>query len=519
MPELAAAKAAPRRVVNKIKPLDELRQLLLRAKSCEKRITLCHGVFDLLHIGHIRHFDEARRRGDLLVVTVTPDQFVNKGSHRPVFPARLRAEAIAALDVVNYVAINQWPTAVETIRMLRPDVYCKGGEYRHAVGDAQSALMAEIEAVVEVGGRIEYTDDITFSSSQLLNDYFSVFPPEVERWLKAFKKRHSLDEVLGYLDRAATLRPLVVGEAIIDEYVFCDGLGKSTKDPVLAFQYRSSETHAGGSLAVANHLAGFCPQVELVGLLGDSDPREDFVRQSLSPNVCARFVRRRNAPTIQKRRFVDTHTGARMFELYLMNDEPLQSEDEVVLTGTLNEVLEGQTPVVVADYGHGMLTRGAIELLCKRARFLTVNTQANAGNRGFNTISRYPRADYTCLNAFEIALETRLRHADQRDLVREVAKRIDCARFTVTQGKEGMLHYTSAGEFTEVPALAVRVADRVGAGDAVLAITSLLVVQDAPWDIVGFVGNVAGAQMVADLGNRVVLNKTAVARHVASLMK
>jgi len=173
----------------------------------------------------------------------------------------------------------------------------------------------------------------------------------------------------------------------------------------------------------------------------------------------------------------------------------------------------------VADYGHGMLTPQVIGALCDSARFLAVNTQANAGNHGFNTISRYRRADYVCLAGHEVSLETRLRHGDWRDLVLEVTRRIDCSRFTVTQGSRGSLHYESGVGFTEAPALATRVTDRVGAGDAVLALTSLLVVQGTPWDVVGFLGNVVGAEMVAELGNRISISRFPVTKHVIALLK
>ncbi len=503
----------------KIKPLDELSEIVSHAKAEGKRVIHCHGVFDLLHVGHIRHLMRARQEGDLLVVTVTPDAYVNKGPGRPAFFQQLRAESLAALECVDYVGINEWPTAVETIHRLRPDVYVKGSEYAKPGQDVTGKIAEEEEAIRSVGGRLHLTDDLTFSSSQLLNEHFAAFPPKTEQWLSAFKKRHAAEEVIGFLRQAAALKVLVIGEAIIDEYVFCDGLGKSTKDPVLAFRYRSTETYAGGSLAVANHLAGFCREVGLVTTLGEGSGDEAFVRQALRPNIKPQFVIRRDAPTIHKRRFVDTHTNARMFELYLMEDAPLAGAAEEAFLRQLEGVVGGYDLVVVADYGHGMLTPPAIQQLCRASRFLAVNTQANAGNRGFNTISKYARADYVCLAGHEVALETRMRHADERDLILEVTKRIDCPRFTVTQGKEGSLHYEVGGSFVEVPALAARVTDRVGAGDAVLAVTSLLVVQSAPWEIVGFVGNVVGAQKVASLGNRLAVDQVSVMKSVISLLK
>src|SRR5947208_15717660 len=111
---------------NKVRRLEDLSQTLATVRESGKKIVHCHGVFDLLHIGHIKHLEAARKLGDLLVVTITPDRFVNKGPHRPAFPERLRAEALASLACVDYVAINQWPTAVATIELLKPSLFVKG---------------------------------------------------------------------------------------------------------------------------------------------------------------------------------------------------------------------------------------------------------------------------------------------------------------------------------------------------------------------------------------------------------
>src|SRR5204863_8736216 len=159
---------------NKVKDINELANLL-RATRDGKVVVQCHGVFDLMHIGHIRHFQEAKRAGSLLIVTVTPDRYVNKGPHRPVFTETLRAEAIASLDCVDYVAINKWPMAVEAIQLLRPDVYAKGSDYRDAAADHTGGITLERQAVESTGGKLVFTDEITFSSSSLLNEHMSGF--------------------------------------------------------------------------------------------------------------------------------------------------------------------------------------------------------------------------------------------------------------------------------------------------------------------------------------------------------
>lgn len=457
--------------------------------------------------------------GDLLVVTLTRDEHVNKGPHRPAFSQELRAEAIAALNVVDYVAINRWPLSVETIKLLRPDIYIKGSDYRVAEKDVTGGIIPETDAVESVGGEIRFTEDITFSSSALLNRHFSAFPVEVDQYLEDFRRRHSVDEVLEWLERASALNPLVVGEAIIDEYVLCNPLGKSTKDPVLAVQQRSTEAYAGGSLAVANHLAGLCREVRLVTQLGETERREQFVRTTLLPNVQAIILTKSGAPTIHKRRTVDLYSGSKLLEVYIMDDQLTSGEDARTLLTTLSQEIRDRDLTVVVDYGHGMMTAEAIDLLCDAAPFLAVNVQSNAGNRGFNPISKYRKAEYVCLAMHEVDVETRQREGTVQKRILEITRRIACPRFTITRGKDGSLHYDSLEGFKEAPALATRVLDRVGAGDAVLAVTALLAKLGAPRDVLSFVGNVAGAHLVAELGNRSPLERVALSKHITSLLK
>ena len=150
----------------KILTLDAVAERLAELRATGVRIVQCHGCFDLMHIGHIKHLQAAKRMGDTLVVTVTADEYVGAG--RPVFGDSLRAEALAALECVDFVAINAGPTAVEAIRLLRPDYYVKGQAY--AMPSARSErLRAEIAAVHDVGGEIRFTNEIVFSSTALLN--------------------------------------------------------------------------------------------------------------------------------------------------------------------------------------------------------------------------------------------------------------------------------------------------------------------------------------------------------------
>lgn len=500
--------------------LETLADEIRRLQAAGKKVVHSHGVFDLLHVGHIRHFEQAKSLGDILVVTLTEDRYVNKGPHRPAFPQDLRAEGVAALGMVDLVAINRWPQSVETIKLLKPDVYVKGSDYAQPDKDRTGGITLEVEAAQSVGAEVRFTDDIVFSSSSLLNRHFSAFGPDVARYLEEFRGRHSVDEVVGWLDRASRLRPLVIGEAILDEYIFCDGIGKSTKDPVLAVLHQRTECFAGGSLAVANHLAGMCDDVRLVTQLGDRERKEAFVREALRPGIEPVLLTKAQSPTIHKRRVVDRYSGNKLLEIYDMNDALTSGDAAASLTGATRAAVGDRDLTVVTDYGHGMMTPEVIHALCDSAPLLAVNVQANAGNQGFNGVSKYRRADYVCLANHELAVETRQRDVVPQISVKTLASRIDCPLFTITLGKAGSLHYERAADtISQAPALATRVLDRVGAGDAVLAATSLLRRAGAPLDIVSFVGNVAGAELVAELGNRRPLERLALSRHITALLK
>jgi rfaE bifunctional protein nucleotidyltransferase chain/domain len=502
----------------KLLSLEDLAASLNRLRALGKRVVQCHGVFDLLHIGHVRHFEQARQLGDVLVVTLTPDRFVNKGVGRPAFSETLRAEFLASLGCVDYVAINRWPTAVETIRMLRPAVFAKGSEFR-GLTDTVGHVAREADAVREAGGEIAFTDDLVYSSSGLINQYLSPYPDGVRDFVTEFAARHTTDDVLAPLRAAEDLRVLVVGEAIIDEYTYCEAIGKSGKEPVLASRFIGVDRFAGGVLACANHLASFVKTVDVLTMLGRDGDEAEFVRGILKPNVSPILLEKPGAPTIVKQRFVEKYLSQKMFEVYRMDDTPLDPATDAALCSRLNAILPEYDLVVVADYGHGMLSANAIEVLGRQARFLAVNTQSNAGNHGFNMISKYPRADYVCLAQREVALETRNQQLTAEEMAEHVSAKLDCPRVMITRGSAGTLYHTAPDRFTRVPALATRIVDRIGAGDAVLCVTALCAAVDAPPDVTAFIGNVVGAEAVAILGNQQSVERIPTIRHVECLLK
>jgi len=155
----------------KIQKVKRLAEIVKKYKQEGKRTVHCHGCFDLMHPGHIKYLQAAKKFGNILLVTVTPDRFVDKGEDRPFFNQDLRAESIAALECVDYVAINEWPTAEETLRLLRPDVYVKGHEFEN-LQDQSGKIQKEAIVISEIGAEMRFTHEIVFSSTGLLKKFF-----------------------------------------------------------------------------------------------------------------------------------------------------------------------------------------------------------------------------------------------------------------------------------------------------------------------------------------------------------
>src|SRR6267154_3850297 len=272
-------------MLEKIKTLGQLKQIASEAKANGRKVVLAHGVFDILHVGHKRHLDIGKRHGDLLIVTLTTDKFVNKGPDRPVFAEKLRAEMVAALECVDYVAISPNPGAEYVLEIVRPSYYLKGSEYADEEADVTGRIKLERLTVEKFGGEVLYTEDITFSSSNLSNRALQLYPEDAAIFLKDLRTRVTAADLIKEVAAVQSMRCLIIGDTIIDEYVYVEPLGKPAKENIIATKYRDREIFCGGAIATANLTAQLCGSVDLVTLLGQEDSQDEFVRSSLHENI------------------------------------------------------------------------------------------------------------------------------------------------------------------------------------------------------------------------------------------
>lgn len=449
------------------------------------RTVLCHGAFDLLHIGHIRHLQEARTQGDRLVVSITADKFIRKGVGRPVFTADQRVEALKALDCVDDVIISDSLDAVQVIGELKPAVFVKGVDYANHSDDA---LQREIKAVEAVGGRFHVTRSDKWSSTRIING--ERLGDEVLAYVESARERGFLDRILAAFERADRLKIAFIGETIIDEYRYVTPLGKPVKECCIAtVETRTADEFQGGVIAAAKH--GEWPHVN-ISTMSDA--------------------------SIRKTRFVDAAFNRKLFEVYSERECELSAPERALLQVRIDGAIKASDVVVVLDFGHGLLGQAEREMVAS-SRFLAVNAQTNTGNFGFNPVTKYIRADYVCVDEPEARLATGMQGDPLPDVVRQLSNTMHCQSMMVTNGRQGCWSCFRHGHPNHVPAFASNGIDTMGAGDAFLAVTAPLIAAGLDLEAAAMVGNVAGAIKVGIIGHRRHVGRDELLQSVETLLK
>ncbi len=505
-------------VHDKILSIDELAVHAQECREVGKTVVLCHGAFDLLHPGHIRHLQAAKQMGDSLFVTITEDRFIRKGPGRPAFNERMRAEAMAALEAVDFVATAPWPTAVEVIEKLQPHLYVKGSDYRDASKDVTGAIAEEKRAVEKHNGELVFTDEVRFSSTKLLNDFFGCLTTEQKTYLDQFKTEFTGDDVLAQLDALRSKKVLIIGEAIIDEYHYCTPDAMSNKSPTVSARFEDAEVFAGGVVAVGNCIAGLCSEIDILACVGDDQASKGFIASHSAKGVRVHFMSRPDVSTVRKRRFVHRFLNQKLFEVTFLNDEPICDETQHQFAESVRELVPQADAVIVVDFGHGFLTPSVIESITDSAGFLAVNAQINSSNRGFNSVRKYRGANYISVDEHEIRLPFGDRYGNLEDLIKRLSDETGCSNINVTLGSNGALYFDGK-QFHRAPVFTSRIVDAIGAGDAFLSATSLLVQAGAPPAMIPFVGNCMGGLMAQIVGHRTAVDATDLYKFIGTLLK
>ena len=232
----------------------------------------------------------------------------------------------------------------------------------------------------------------------------------------------------------SNLKVLVIGETIIDEYVFCEALGKSGKEPILVMRDMYKERYLGGTAAIAKNLSSFCKQITLLSSIGQKSEEKQFIKNNLQKNIKTVFLNKKISPTVTKKRFIEHINKTKIFGLYSLNDQPLDLEQEKIFNNKVSKYINSHDLVIVSDYGHGLISDRTAKLIVKKSKFVAVNTQLNSSNLGFHVISKYLGANLITINETEMHHELRNRTEDRSSLIKKLSKKLKSNYTHVTSG-------------------------------------------------------------------------------------
>jgi cytidyltransferase-like protein len=210
----------------KIKTLEDLARAI-GPRPRAKTVIMCHGMFDIVHPGHLRHLMYAKEKADLLIASLTADAHATKADFRPYVPQDLRAANLAALEMVDFVIVDPHATPIEHIKYLQPDYFAKGYEYFSE--GVPPKTQEEIDTLESYGGEIVFTPgDVVYSSSRLIESA----PPKlgVEKLLALMESEgFGFDRLREALGLFRGVRVHVVGDTIVDSYSHCSLLGATAR--------------------------------------------------------------------------------------------------------------------------------------------------------------------------------------------------------------------------------------------------------------------------------------------------
>lgn len=506
--------------LKKILDLNKLKKKILVEKIKKKKIVHCHGVFDVIHIGHIKHLNSAKKSGDFLVVSITSDKFVNKGPGRPKFNQNLRAEVIASIEYVDAVIINEDRLPVKLIDEIKPDIYFKGPDYIKQVKDKSKDINKDILAVKKNGGKIIFSKDITFSSSNLINNYFDQYNKEQKKFIDNIKRKYSFEEIFKNISKFSNQKIVLLGETIIDQYIFGDVLGKAGKEPHLVFNEKKNDIYLGGAAAIANHLSSFCKSVFFFTLANLIKKDKKYIKISLKKNIKLRLCLDNNFKTIIKKRFVDELSNNKLYGSYAFDINyrlPGKIEDELVKK--INEISKKTNHILISDYGHGFITNKILLKLQKFKKFISVNAQMNASNQSFYSLEKYRNIDCLLINQNELRSSMKDKSSSIENISLKLLKKLKIKKLIITRGSEGSMLLEKNKKIIYAPAFAKHVVDKVGAGDTMLAIIALSMRNKIPSDLALFLGSIAAATTVESIGNSKFMDKVQFLRQIEFMLK
>lgn len=465
----------------------------IRAKAPQGgRLVYVSGDFNVIHPGHQRILNFAAKCGDFLVVGVNADGFGNT-----LFPETVRREGVAALSMVGHAFIQRH-RAETVIAALKPAIVVKGAEYKRRNNPEQAAVST-------YGGRLLFSSgETTYSSLELLQHELQDTNPSAIELPVDYLRRHSIEpgRLTDLVSRFASLKVVVVGDLIVDEYIECSPLGMSREDPTLVVTPITSKRFVGGAGIVAAHARGLGASVSYISVAGNDQTAAFASERMKAYGVDHWFLREEWRPTTLKQRFRASNKTLLRVSHLVQTDITDESAD--ALAARIEEALDSADLLIFSDFNYGCLPQGLVDRVSNfcRKRGIPYVADSQASSQ-LSDVSRYYGALLLTPTEHEARLAVHDAHSGLVVLAESLLQKAGASHVMITLGSEGVLIHSprhplitdKLGAFNTAPM------DVSGAGDSLLTCTAMsLVAGGSIWEG-AYLGSVAAACQVSRIGN------------------
>ena len=451
--------------LKKIKNLDFFKQY----KRIKKKIVMCHGAFDVLHVGHLNYFKSAKENGDILVVSVTSAKNINKGHNRPINNDIDRLTALSFIDIIDFVILDKNETAENIISIIKPDFFVKGLDYKKK---EDKNLSKEKNITHKYGGKLIFTSEKIYSSSKIINNF--TIPEILKKEINTIRSDLNQIEINDLFAKFKNLKILLIGEAIEDEYIYTDYLGRPSKENVLATVSKAKTKVLGGVFGTYRALQSLgIKKIDCLTTLNKKTKSSlKKIDKELEFSNSIIFTEKEN---IIKTRFVNKshYKINKLFEIYNHKNISIEKKVKNKILSFLKNKINNYDLIMVNDYGHGLIDDDIMKNIVTTKRFLCINTQINAGNFGFNLITKYKKASFICLNEKEAQAAAVENSTDYEKILKNLKKKIICDTWCVTLGSEGSLIKHKNLKYYQLNAISNQIVDTISAGDMFFGIASI----------------------------------------------
>ena len=484
---------------HKIKTAAEIAQLI-GDRPRPKKAIMCHGTFDVVHPGHVRHLLYAKTKAPILIASLTADEHIKKGNLRPYVPENLRAVNLAALEMVDYVLVDTDPTPLENLKLIKPDYFAKGYEY--TAGAVNPKTQEEIAVLESYGGEVIFTPgDIVYSSSALIE----LAPPTigVDKLLSLMdSEKLTFNDLRVALGKLKGLKVHVVGDTIVDSFTYCHLIGGMTKTPTMSVLFEKKVDYVGGAGVVAKHIRAAGADVTFTTVLGKDALQELVLKDLDAAGIHCTPIIDETRPTTNKNAIV-----ADTYRLLKVDTLDNRSISDKILERIQNQIKTVPTDAVVfSDFRHGIFNRATAPVLCASIPEGTFRVADSQVASRWGNILEFQGFDLITPNEKEARFSLGDQDSVVRPLALELFRKSHAKLLILKCGDRGIVTYRLDSSddyraFFAIDSFAGRVVDAVGAGDALLSYATLSMIATKNEVIAAILGNMAAGIECEQEGN------------------